>query len=200
MGVDVVQILRFGRIDVARQVEVVVVLWIGDVGHGNKTRIARDLDPAGERVDDLMDVLLAQPVFRPVLREPFRRVDHEDRLARRGVALVEHDDAGGNAGAVEQVGRETDDPLEIAVPDKVAADRALRAAAEQYAVRQDARAFAGGFERAHNVQQIRVVALLRGRDAVRLETLVRVVFGIEPRAPSLVGKRRICDHVIEGLE
>ena len=67
-------------------------------------------------------------------------------------------------------------------------------------MRQDARAFAGTFERANDVQQIGIVALLGGRRAEGLEALVRVVERIDAGAPALVGERRIGDDVVEGLE
>src|SRR5213593_3030593 len=52
--------------------------------------------------------------------------DHEDALAAGGVLLVEHHDAGGNAGAVEEVGGQADDALEIPGADEPLADRGLR--------------------------------------------------------------------------
>jgi dihydroxy-acid dehydratase len=45
-----------------------------------------------------------------------------------------------------------------------------------------------------------VVALLCGRRAEGLETLAGVVERVEARAPALVGKRRIGDDIVEGLE
>ena len=50
------------------------------------------------------------------------------------------------------------------------------------------------------MQEIGVVALLGGRDAERLETLVRVFEGIEARAPALVGKRWIGDDIVEDFK
>ena len=73
-----------------------------------------DFELAGEGVHDLVDVLGAQAVLVAVLDEALGGVDHEDALAGRGVFLVQHDDAGGDAGAVEQVGRQADDALDVA--------------------------------------------------------------------------------------
>ena len=147
-----------------------------------------------------MDVLGAQAVLGAVLHEAAAGVDHEDALAGVGVLLVDDDDAGGDAGAVEQVGGQADDALDVALADEGAADVGLGVAAEQHAVRQDARAFAGALERADDVQQVGVVALLGGRRAEGLEALVGVVERIEAGAPALVGERRIGDDVVEGLE
>ena len=53
-------------------------------------------------------------------------------------------------------------------------------------MREDTRAFAGGLERADDVQQIGVVALFGGRDAVRIEAVERVVVRIEARMRLLI--------------
>ena len=147
-----------------------------------------------------MDVLGAQAVLGAVLHEALAGVDHEDALAGVGVFLVDDDDAGGDAGAVKEVGGQADDALDVALADEVAADVGLGVAAEQHAVRKDARAFAGALERADDVQQVGVVALLGGRHAEGLEALVGVVERIEAGAPALVAEGRIGDDVVEGLE
>ena len=147
-----------------------------------------------------MDVLGAQAVLGAVLHEAAAGVDHEDALAGVGVLLVDDDDAGGDAGAVKEVGGQADDALDVALADQVAADVGLGIATEQHAVRQDARALAGALERADDVQQVGVVALLGRRRAEGLEALVGIVQRIEAGAPALVGEWRIGDDVVEGLE
>ena len=59
-----------------------------------------------------MDVLLAEAVLVTVLDEALGGVDHEDALAGVSVLLVENDDAGRNASAVEQVRGQADDAFE----------------------------------------------------------------------------------------
>jgi hypothetical protein len=104
------------------------------------------------------------------------------------------DDAGGNAGAVKEVRRQADDAFQVATSDEVAADDPLRTSSKQHAVREDARAFPNALERAEDVQEVSVITLLAGRDAIVLEALPRVVLGIkvslrfqrwhEPRRPN----------------
>ena len=144
MAVNVLQVLRLGAVDVAREVEVVVVLRVADFRDGHHARVARDFGLAGEGVHDPVDVLLAEAVLVAVLDEALGGIDHEDAFAGVRAFLVEHDDAGGNAGAVKEVRRQADDALDDAALDEVLADGGLGIAAEQNAVRQDARAFAGG--------------------------------------------------------
>ena len=117
-----------------------------------------------------------------------------------GVFLIDDDDAGRDAGAVKEVGGQADDALDVALADEVAADVGLGIAAEEHAVRQNAGAFAGALERADDVQQIGVIALLGGRRAEGLEALVRVVERVDAGAPAFVAEGRIGDDVIEGLE
>ena len=199
MAVDVLQVFGLGAVDVARQVEVEVVLRVGDLGERHHAGIARHIGLPGEGVDDLVEVLLAQPVLRAVFAEALGGVDHEHALAGGGVLLVEHHDAGGDAGAVEQVGGQADDALEDAGADELSADDAFRAAAEEHAVGQDAGAFARALERADDVQQVGVVALLGGRLAPD-EALEGVVRRREAGGPGLVGERRIGDDVVVGAE
>ena len=59
-----------------------------------------------------MDVLGAQPVLVAVLHEALAGVDHEDAGAGVGILLVDNDDAGGDARAVEEVGGQADDALD----------------------------------------------------------------------------------------
>ena len=86
-----------------------------------------------------MDVLLAQAVLVAVLDEALGGIDHEDALAGGGVFLVEHEDAGGDAGAVKEVGRQADDALEVAGADELLADDGLGIAPEEDAVRAECR-------------------------------------------------------------
>ena len=184
--VDVLQVLGRLAVDVARQVEVELVLL--DLLEADHARVFRDFEPLVEDIDDLVDVLGAQAVLGAVLHEAGAGVDHEDALAGVGVLLVDDDDAGGDAGAVEEVGGQADDALDVALADEVAADVGLGVAAEQHAVRQNARAFAGALERADDVQQVGVVALLGGRRAEGLEALVGIVERVEAGAPALVAR------------
>ena len=170
MAVDVLNVLGLLAVDVAREIEIEIVLL--DLLDGDHARVFRDFELPGEDIDDLVDVLGAQAVLGAVLHEAGAGVDHEDALAGVGVLLVDDDDAGGDAGAVKQVGGQADDALDVALADEIAANVGLGIAAKQNAVRQNAGAFAGALERADDVQQIGVVALLGRRRAEGLEALV----------------------------
>ena len=87
-----------------------------------------------------MDILRAQTILVSVLYEALACVDHENAGARVGVLLVNHHDAGRDAGAVEEVGRQADDALDQTALDQVFADAGFLVAPEQHTVGQDNRA------------------------------------------------------------
>ena len=55
-------------------------------------------------------------------------------------------------------------------------------------------------QRAQDVQEIGVIALLRRWNPVALEPIERIFVGDEPGAPAFVAEGRIGHHVVEGLE
>ena len=172
MRLDVLQVFRFGAVDVARQVEVEVVGL--DLGQRHHARVPGDLRLPVEGVHDLVDVLSAQAVLVAVLDEGLAGIDHEDAAPARGARFVQHQDAGGDAGAVEEVRRQSDDALDVALPDDTLADRRLGAAPEQHAVGVNHRALADAREAREDVQQEGVVAVLLGRYTV-LEAAIEIV-------------------------
>ena len=195
---DVLQVFGLLAVDVARQVQVVFVAL--DLLEGHHARVFLDFRALVEDVHDLVDVLGAQAVLGAVLHKSAAGVDHEDAFPRLGMLLVDHDDAGRDARAVEQVGRQADDALDVALAHQGATDVCFRVPTEQHPVRQDAGAFAGALERAYDVQQVGVIALSGRRHAEGFKTVVGIVVRVEPGAPAFIGERRIGDHVIEGLE
>src|SRR5450631_466186 len=92
----------------------------------------------GEDEVDLLNVLGAELVLVLALGVFAVGVD-EEQLATQGVglALVRHDDASGNTGAIEESGRQADDGLDHVVIDEDFADEFFLAASEQHAMRHD---------------------------------------------------------------
>jgi hypothetical protein len=82
-------------------------------------------------------VLGLEEVLRPVLCEQVEASTISTLpLRSAGLRLAQHEDAGGKAGAVEEVGRQADHRLDQVVLQQVLADLALDAAAEERALRQ----------------------------------------------------------------
>ena len=194
---DVLQVLGRLAVEVARQVEVEVVLLA--LRDADQARVLRDVTPRIEDIHERVDVPVAQAGLGAVLHEAAAGVDHEEAFAGQGVLLVEDHEAGGDAGAVQEVGRQADDALEVPLAHPRAADVGLGITAHQHAVRQDARALAGALERADEVQQGGIVALPGGRRAEGLEALEGVVQRIDAVTPALVGKGWIGDDVSGAL-
>ena len=200
VGGEVLDVLGLGAVDVAGQVEIVVVFRIGDFRDRDHAGIAGDIALAGEGVHDAVDVLLAEAVLGAVFPKALAGINHEDAFAGLGMLLVDDDDAGRNPGAVEEVRRQADDALDEAALDDVLANRRLGISPEEDAVREDAGPLAGGLERADDVEEVGEVALLVGRDAVAFEPLVGIVRGIEAGGPAFVAEGGIGGGVVESLE
>ena len=174
VALDVLDVLGLPAVDVAREVEVELVLL--DL---RRSRPCGSISGTSRRLLKTSTILwmsmVAEAVLGAVLHEARAGVDHEDALAGVGVFLVDDDDAGGDAGAVEEVGGQADDALDVAFADEGAADIGFGIAAEEDAVGQNAGAFAGALERADDVEQIGVVALPGGRRAEGFEAVVGVL-------------------------
>ena len=65
---------------------------------------------------------------------------------------------------------------------------------------QNAGALALAFERAHDVQQIGIVALLGRWLAIGFKAVKRVVLGVDAGAPAFVAKGWVGYHVVKGFE
>jgi hypothetical protein len=146
-----------------------------------------------------MEVHAAQPVLVAIFREARAGINHENTLAGVGVFFVNDNEAGRDAGAVKQISGQADDALDVALAYQVAANVSLGIATEQHAVRQNARALAVTLERAHEVQQISVIALLGRRRTEAIEPFVWIIERVNASAPALVAEGRIGDDIIESL-
>ena len=67
VAVDVLHVLGLAAVDVARQVEVEVVLVVGNLVQRHQARIARHVGQPRKGVDNAVDVLLAQAILVAVL-------------------------------------------------------------------------------------------------------------------------------------
>ena len=105
MGLDILNIFRFTAVDITRQVEVVVVFGIGNFVKRHHAGVTRNGGLLAKGIDNFMNVLLAQAVFVTVFDKALAGIDHKDAFAAGGVFFIQHQNTGGNAGAIKQVGR-----------------------------------------------------------------------------------------------
>jgi hypothetical protein len=80
---------------------------------GHHAGIAGRIGLLVKGVDNPMDVLESQTILVAVLDKAFGGIDHEYTLASRGIFLVEHKNAGRDAAAVKQLGRQPDNALQV---------------------------------------------------------------------------------------
>ena len=115
-----------------------------------------------EGVEDRLLVVGGELVLVALAGELRRGVDEQDLVV--GLRLLEHDDAGRDRRAEEQVRRELDDGVDVVVVDEVLADLLLRTAAVEHAGELDDRRRAVDGEPAQDVHREREVGLrLRAR-------------------------------------
>ena len=118
------------REGIARDIQ--VVSFLGDSLHRDSLGIALLFLAELVGVDDLGDVLFREAVLAFAFLEVFGGVDEEHVV--RLLALLEYEDTDRNAGGVEQIGRQADDGVDVAVLEQLGADALLRTATEQHAV------------------------------------------------------------------
>ena len=146
-----------------------------------------------------MDILATKSVLVTVLDEALAGIHHEDTAAMSSVLLVDNDDAGRNTGTIEEVRRQADDGLDIALADQVLSNSCFGIASEQDTVRQNDGAPAPTVESLDDVQQKRVITVLFRRDAP-LETRELIFLRVDATGPVLIRERRIGHGEIECLQ
>src|SRR5690606_161792 len=173
MGADVLRLWRRGVVHIPADVEVEVVLAeFGDVHDAGE---AWDVAVLLEGGDDLLGVLRLQIVLGAASGVLAVGVDEEDlgaTLLGTSGAASQDEDAGRDAGAVEEVRGQADDRFKTVVLDDALADLLLLAAPEEDAVGHDRRAETVWHQDREHVlgeHQVRLLAGL-GRETV-LEAL-----------------------------
>ena len=83
-------------------------------------------------------------------------------LRAAAFCLLDDEDAGGDVGALKEIGGEADDGFGIAGADELRADDRFGVAAEEDAVGKNAGGFAGAFGGADDVEGVGVITCLRG--------------------------------------
>ena len=142
--------MRLGRgrvVHVAADVEIGVVGLGEQLGHGHDLGVIVHVGESLVSGDDFLDVLGAEVVLRTAGEELGVGVDEKHALAAglgfvgvggaAGAVGPHDDDAGGDAGAVEEILRQADDGLDEVFLQPLAANLALGPAAEKHAVGHD---------------------------------------------------------------
>ena len=165
MGAHVVRFGRRGVVHIAADVAVVVFRF--NVRHRHTLGIAVDVMPGAVGVYDFVDVFRPQVVLRLAFAVFAVGIDEQHMIALLGAVFVQDQNAGRNAGAVEQVAGQADDGFKVTSVNKILARLALFTAAEQHAVRHHGGHAAMAFEHGQHVlheHQVGFFALFRHPD------------------------------------
>lgn len=141
---DVDLLAGVSRLDVGGHGEVVVPG--GDIvliHHGDDVR---DILLPPEELHDTLDLLVGEDVLIGLLGKEVLTAGVDELDPRVGLVLGEDEDIGGDGGAVEEVGRQGDDGLDVILPDEVLPDLLLRPAAVEDAREADDGGAPGGGE------------------------------------------------------
>ena len=84
-----------------------------------------------------MNVLRAKSIFIAVFHKTFAGIDHKDGSTGFGFGFVDHNNAGGNTGTIEQVGRQSDNAFDITLMNNLATDFCFGISPEQHTMRQN---------------------------------------------------------------
>ena len=140
-------------------------------------------------------MLRTEFVLRLYLFKLFACVDEENIVVLL-TAFLEYEDAGGDACAIEDVGRQTDNGIHIVLfLNEETADYALGIATEQHSMRSDTSHCATLIEVVNHVENKGIVGSLAWCQASSLAETVIVVelFGSTP----FCRERRICYHCVK---
>ena len=158
-------VLRFGVrsvVHIASNIEVEVVLF-DDLGLGHEAAVFWQLAFVGEDEVNLLGVLGAELVLVFAFSVFAVGIDEEHLVTQSiGFVLVDDDDTGRDAGAVEQAWGQTDDGLDDVVIDEQLADELFLATPEQHAVGHDGGEIAVGLETSEHVLDEHEIGLLAG--------------------------------------
>ena len=165
MGAHVV---RFGRRRIVHiAADVAVVVFRFNVRHRHTLGIAVDVMPGAVGVYDFVDVFRPQVVLRLAFAVFAVGIDEQYLIALQGTVFVQNQNAGRNAGAVEQVAGQANDGFEITSVNEILARLALFSTPEQHAVRHDGGHAAMALEHGQHVlheHQVSLFALFRHPD------------------------------------
>ena len=117
--------------------DIAVPLLVPQLTDRHTPRVFRNLQSLAVGVADLFDVLLPEPVLRFALSKFPVGIDEEHILAFSRSLLVNHKDSGRDAGAVENLRRQSDDRIELPRSDKFLPTVTLLSATEENAMRHD---------------------------------------------------------------
>jgi hypothetical protein len=120
MSFDVMLYLRIPGVDVARDIQVVIILL--DFAPSHHTAVVRDRLLRLPSIYNALDILLARAVLSSILHIAILCVDEEDTLMAILTLLIDDNNGGRNSCPKEDIGRQPDKTFNITLLDDVLAN------------------------------------------------------------------------------
>jgi hypothetical protein len=131
---NILYIFCFLRINIAWEVQIVVIFML-DLIKRDHTTIALYLKTAIEDIYNFTNILCPESIFIAIFDKVLTGIYHKDTLATGGMLFVYDNDTRRNPCAVKEVGRQSDDPLDIAMLNEVTTDLSFCTTTEQDTMR-----------------------------------------------------------------
>ena len=145
-------ILRLGRRSIVDIAANVAIELLGlDLSNRHDAGIAGHILPPAVDIDNLGHIFGPQEILRLALAIFAVGIDEQHVLANLGMFFVHHQNAGGDAGAIEQAGGQADHRIEPALLDEMFARVLFLAAAKQHAMGHHRRHAAVAFQHRQHV-------------------------------------------------
>ena len=112
MRIDILNILRICGVNIASDVQVIPVLLFNFIVWYETSILGIGCYLLIECCDDSVNITFTQTVFISVLNVPTAGINHKDALSVCSSFFINHEHAGGYAGAVKQVCRKADNTLD----------------------------------------------------------------------------------------
>ena len=146
MSINILNILRLGRIYVTGNIQVIAILLF-DLFIGNKASIFRIIcNLLIECSDNTIDILFTQSVLVSVLYKSLACIYHKDAGAIFSTLFIDYNNTSRYSRTVKQVRRKADDTFDPAFINDSLSDRSLSISTEQNSVRKDNSSFSCRFQ------------------------------------------------------
>ena len=161
--IDILQNLRIRSRYIARNVEIVIVTF--NLLHRHKARIMRHIALCLPHIDNAPNILLSQTILSSIFDISTFGIDHKHSLTPCCFRLFYNDDTSRNTCTIKKVGRESYDALDIPFfGNEIFTNLSLGIASKKDAMRQNAGGTAGLFQRAYDMEEESIIAILFRRN------------------------------------
>ena len=140
--IDILNILRICGVNIAGDVQVIPVLLFNFIVWYETSILGIGCYLLIECCDDSVNITFTQTVFISVLNVPTAGINHKDALSVCSAFFINHEHAGGYAGAVKQVCRKADNALDPVLLYNCFSNSRFGISTEQNTMRENNRSFA----------------------------------------------------------